>query len=78
MQVHKETGVMEHKEKHNKHLILPMLPKFPRGVLLRSSLNNLHEPSAQLSRILSRVRDPFLKLQIEGKLILNVEKRILH
>jgi hypothetical protein len=33
---------------------------------LRSSLNNFHEPSAEMSRILSRVRDPFLKLQIKG------------
>jgi len=47
-------------------LMLPMLPKFPRGVLLRSSLNNFHEPSAQASRILSRVRDAFLKLQMKG------------
>ena len=47
-------------------LMLPMLPKFPRGVLLRSSLNNFHEPSAQVSRILSRVRDAFLKLQMKG------------
>jgi len=47
-------------------LMLPMLPKFPRGVLLRSSLNNFHEPSAQASQILSRVRDAFLKLQMKG------------
>jgi hypothetical protein len=30
-------------------------------VLLRSSLNNFQEPSAQLSRILRQVKEPLLK-----------------
>lgn len=41
---------------------IPILPKFPRGVLSRRSLKSCHEPSTQSSRILSLVRDPFLKL----------------
>lgn len=43
-------------------LYLPMLPKFPRGVASRSWLNKSHEPSAASFLILSRVSDPFLKL----------------
>lgn len=47
-------------------LILPIFPLFPVGVFVRYSENFSHEPSAQSSLILSRVRDPFLKLDNKG------------
>lgn len=45
---------------------LPIFPLFPVGVFVRYSENFSHEPSAQSSLILSRVRDPFLKLDNKG------------
>lgn len=40
-----------------------MFPKLPRGVMSNNWLKMSHEPSAHSFLILSRVKDPFLKLQ---------------